>query len=69
MAEDWLPEEEVLLLEIVECGLLKGVLWLREGTALHTWVLDSGRDRKQVGLASAPEVQPRCKDQSEPSGD
>lgn len=45
-AEDWLLEEEVLLSEMVECGLLKGVVWLREGTAMGTWVLDSERRQK-----------------------
>lgn len=42
-AEDWLLEEEVLLSEMVECGLLKGVGWLRAGTAVDAWALDSGR--------------------------
>lgn len=45
-AEDWLLEEEVLLSEMVECGLLKGVGWLRAGTAVEAWALDSGRRQK-----------------------
>lgn len=45
-AEDWLLEEEVLLSEMVECGLLKGVGWLRAGTAVAAWALDSGRRQK-----------------------
>lgn len=40
-AEDWLLEEEVLLSEMVECGLLKGVGWLQAGTAVEVWALDS----------------------------
>lgn len=39
--EDWLLEEEVLLLEMVECGRLKDVACSKEGTAMDALVLAS----------------------------
>lgn len=39
--EDWLLEEEVLLLEMVECGRLKEVACSKEGTAMDALVLAS----------------------------
>lgn len=47
--EDWLPEEEVLLSEMVECGLLKEVAWSQGGTAMGARVHDSGRGQKAGG--------------------
>lgn len=43
--EDWLLEEEVLLLEMVECGRLKDVACSKEGTAMDALVLASVRNR------------------------
>lgn len=44
--DDWLLEEEVLLLEIVEWGLLIEVTCSNEGTAMDALVLDSAsRDK------------------------
>lgn len=44
--DDWLLEEEVLLLEMVEWGLLNEVTWSNEDTAMDALVLDSvGRDK------------------------
>lgn len=39
--EDWLLEEDVLLLEMVECGLLKGVEWSNVDTAMEARLRDS----------------------------
>lgn len=39
--DDWLLEEEVLLLEMVECGLLKEAQCSNEDTAMEALVLDS----------------------------
>ena len=44
--EDWLLEEDVLLFEIVECGLLNGVEWSNEETATEARVLDSEKTNK-----------------------
>ena len=44
--DDWLLEEEVLLLEMVEWGLLIEVTCSNEGTAMDALVLDSAsRDK------------------------
>lgn len=44
--DDWLLEEEVLLLEMVECGLLNEIEYSNEGTAMDALVLDSvGEDK------------------------
>lgn len=59
--EDRLLEEDVLLSERVECGLLRGAVWSQEGTALDARVRASGRGQKTRLLASAVEVQPRFK--------
>lgn len=45
--EDWLLEEDVLLLEMVECGLLKGVEWSNEETAIDARDLDSIEKEKK----------------------
>ena len=39
--DDWLLEEEVLLLEMVEWGLLMDAQCSNEGTAMEALVLDS----------------------------
>lgn len=39
--DDWLPEDDELLLEMVEWGLLKGVVWSNEDTAMDARILDS----------------------------
>lgn len=59
--DDWLLEEEVLLLEMVEWGLLNEVACSNEGTAMDALVLDSvsrdsevriryERDKEKTGL-------------------
>ena len=47
--DDWLLEEEVLLLEMVEWGLLNEVACSNEDTAMDALVLDSvSRDKKSI---------------------
>ena len=41
--------EEVLLSEMVECGLLQEVAWSQGGTAMGARVHDSGRGQKAGG--------------------
>lgn len=55
--DDWLLEEEVLLLEMVEWGLLKEVACSNEGTAIDALVLDSaGRDKGRQGMGKGYKV-------------
>lgn len=48
--DDWLLEEEVLLLEMVECGLLNDMACSNEGTAIDALVLDSAGGDKHSEL-------------------
>lgn len=48
--DDWLLEEEVLLFEMVEWGLLKEVACSKEGTAMEALVLDSAGRNELSGF-------------------
>lgn len=58
---DWLPKEEVLLSEVVECGLLKGAAWSQGGTTTDARVRNSGTGQKagQPGICSPSAAQIR----------
>lgn len=44
----------MLLSEMVECGLLEGVVWLQEATAVDARALDSGRGQKSSRSGLCP---------------